>query len=84
MQDYKKLVVWQEAHQLALAVYRMTGSFPDGERYGLTNQMPGADRYLPTSPKGVEGMATPSFAVFCSLQWGRRTSWNISCCWPAI
>jgi four helix bundle protein len=31
--------VWQKAHQLALAVYRMTASFPKQETYGLTCQM---------------------------------------------
>jgi four helix bundle protein len=33
------LEVWQRAHQLALAVYRVTKSFPDDERYGLVSQM---------------------------------------------
>jgi len=31
--------VWQKAHQLTLAIYRVTKSFPDDERYGLTAQM---------------------------------------------
>ena len=31
--------MWPKAHQLALAVYRMTASFPKQETYGLTSQM---------------------------------------------
>ncbi len=31
--------MWQKAHQLALAVYRMTAGFPKQETYGLTCQM---------------------------------------------
>jgi four helix bundle protein len=31
--------VWQKAHQLALAVYRLTASFPKQETYGLTCQI---------------------------------------------
>jgi four helix bundle protein len=33
------LAVWQKAHQLVLQVYRITGSFPAEERFGLTSQM---------------------------------------------
>jgi 23S rRNA-intervening sequence protein len=36
---YHRLVVWQEAHKLVLAVYRTTESFPRSELFGLTSQM---------------------------------------------
>ncbi|NCT77044.1 MAG: four helix bundle protein [Chitinophagaceae bacterium] len=39
MQDYKKLKVWQQAHQFVLTIYKISGSFPDSERYGLQNQL---------------------------------------------
>lgn len=39
MQDYRKLEVWQKAHQLTLAVYRASAGFPSHELYGLTSQM---------------------------------------------
>ena len=35
---FEDLVVWQKAHQFALAVYRMTQGFPRSEVYGLTSQ----------------------------------------------
>ena len=35
---FEDLVVWQKAHQFALAVYRLTRSFPRSEVYGLTSQ----------------------------------------------
>jgi four helix bundle protein len=38
-QSFKELVVWQRAVQLSLAVYKLTASFPESERFGLTNQM---------------------------------------------
>jgi len=38
-QSFKELVVWQRAVELSLAIYRFTTSFPDSERFGLTNQM---------------------------------------------
>ena len=39
MQDFRELKVWQKAHELTLAVYRATQSFPRDELYGLTSQL---------------------------------------------
>ena len=36
---YEKLHAWRECHELALAVYRGTQSFPSAERFGLTSQI---------------------------------------------
>jgi four helix bundle protein len=38
-QSFKELVVWQRAVQMSLAIYKLTSSFPDSERFGLTNQL---------------------------------------------
>ncbi|MFT3787822.1 MAG: four helix bundle protein [Tepidisphaeraceae bacterium] len=37
--SYKELLAWQRAMELAEEIYRLTRSFPDDERFGLTNQM---------------------------------------------
>jgi four helix bundle protein len=37
--NFQDLLVWQKAHALVLAVYKMTGKFPHAERYGLTSQL---------------------------------------------
>jgi len=37
--NFKKLEVWQKAIDFADLVYRLTRSFPDEERFGLTSQM---------------------------------------------
>jgi len=39
MRNYRDLRVWDEAHQLTLAIYKATQSFPKEERYGLTSQI---------------------------------------------
>ena len=39
MSDFKKLRVWQKAHEITLSVYRETVSFPKSELYGLVSQM---------------------------------------------
>jgi four helix bundle protein len=39
MRNYKDLLVWEKAHKLTLAVYKITLVFPKDERYGLTSQV---------------------------------------------
>jgi four helix bundle protein len=39
MRNYKDLRVWDEAHQLTLAVYKATQIFPAEERFGMTSQI---------------------------------------------
>ena len=39
MKDFRELHVWQKVHQLVLASYRLTASFPREELYGLTSQI---------------------------------------------
>ncbi|MBI5841144.1 MAG: four helix bundle protein [Chloroflexi bacterium] len=39
IENFRDLEVWKKAHQLVLAVYRMTKDFPSDERYGLISQM---------------------------------------------
>ena len=36
---FEDLLVWQKAHQLVLAIYKMTRSFPQEELFGLTSQI---------------------------------------------
>src|SRR6266478_1521427 len=39
MRNYRDLQVWEKAHRLTLAVYKVTVVFPKEERYGLTSQI---------------------------------------------
>ena len=39
MRNFRELLVWQKAHELALEVYRDTKGFPADERFGLTVQL---------------------------------------------
>jgi four helix bundle protein len=39
MEDFKDLKVWTKAHQLTLAIYQCTRTFPREEIYGLTSQI---------------------------------------------
>jgi four helix bundle protein len=39
MKDFRKLKVWQKAHQLTLKTYKATATFPKIEIYGITSQI---------------------------------------------
>ena len=39
MKDFRRLTVWEKAHELTLTVYRITVMFPREEIYGITSQM---------------------------------------------
>ena len=39
IQNFKDLDAWRVAHQLVLAIYKITQEFPKEELYGLTNQI---------------------------------------------
>jgi four helix bundle protein len=39
MEDFKHLKVWTKAHQLTLAIYQCTRTFPREEIFGLTSQI---------------------------------------------
>jgi four helix bundle protein len=36
---FRKLLVWQRAHQLVLMIYKLTEKFPKHETFGLTSQL---------------------------------------------
>lgn len=38
-ESFRNLAVWQRSIELTLAVYKLTSSFPESERFGLTNQL---------------------------------------------
>jgi four helix bundle protein len=39
MESFRKLKVWQRAHQLTLEVYRLAATLPDYEKFGLAAQL---------------------------------------------
>ena len=49
MRDFRTLQVWDKAHQLTLAVYKATVTFPQTELYGLTSQTRRASTSIPAN-----------------------------------
>jgi len=59
-QNFRDLVVWQKAHQLVLAVYGFTESFPDREKFGLSHQMRRAAVSIPANIAEGFGKRSPA------------------------
>ena len=49
MKDFRNLKVWEKAHQLTLAIYKNTKSFPKEELFGLTSQIRRASVSIPSN-----------------------------------
>lgn len=47
--NFQQLEVWQQSHQLVLAVYQVTKTFPADEKYGLVSQMRRAAVSIPAN-----------------------------------
>jgi four helix bundle protein len=71
MADFERLKVWQRAHQLALAAYRLTKPLPNSERFGLTDQIRRAAVAIPANIAEGHGRASSTeFRPFISIALG--------------
>ena len=71
MKDFRQLQVWQKAHQLTLAVYRVTASFPRAELYGLTTQLRRSSASIAANlAEGCGRNGDAELARFCSIAMG--------------
>jgi four helix bundle protein len=71
VKDFRDLHVWQKAHHLALAVYRLTASFPREELYGLTTQLRrSASSIAANLAEGCGRNGDAELARFCSIAMG--------------
>ena len=71
MKDFRDLQVWHKAHQLTLAVYRSTSTFPQDERYGLTTQLRRSSSSIAANlAEGCGRNGDAELARFCSIAMG--------------
>ena len=68
---YQLLVGWRKAMQLVTEVYRVTGGFPDTEKFGLVSQMRRAAVSLPSNIAEGAGRGTDKeFSRFLQIARG--------------
>jgi four helix bundle protein len=74
MQEFRNLKVWQNAHELVLAVYDATATFPRDERYRLAAQMRGAAVSIPSNiAEGCGRGGLPELIQFSQVSFGSAT-----------
>ena len=75
MKDFRDLKVGQKAHQLTLAVYRITASFPREELYGLTSQRRRSCSSISANlAEGWGRNGDAELARFCSIALGSASA----------
>ncbi len=67
MQDFRKLVVWQKAHELTKQLYIETRKFPKDELYGITSQLRRAASSIAANI--VEGAGRKTKMDFARFLW---------------
>lgn len=71
MFSFEKLDVWQKSIDFADLVYKLTRSFPDDERFGLTSQMRRAAVSVSSNiAEGSSRFSKPDFARFIEIATG--------------
>ena len=70
--NFYRLKIWQKAHQLVLAVYRVSSKFPNHELYGVVSQIRRAAVSVPANI--VEGYSRKSKREFIQFLYQARAS----------
>lgn len=71
MQNYKELILWQDAHKLALNLYEISKGFPKEEIYGITSQLRRAAVSIPCNvAEGCGRHIQKDFANFLQIAVG--------------
>ena len=71
MFNFEKLEIWQEAINFADSVYGITRTFPESERFGLTNQMRRAAVSISSNlAEGSSRSSRSDFARFVEIATG--------------
>jgi len=71
LRSFRDLEVWKKAHQLTMDVYRVSGSFPREELYGLIGQMRRSAASIPANiAEGCGRDGVREFARFLGIAMG--------------
>ena len=71
LKSYKDLEVWKVAMDLVMDIYRITGSFPSSELYGLSSQMRRCAVSIPSNiAEGAGRRNTKEFIQFLYISNG--------------
>ena len=63
--NYRDLIAWKKAFELAVAIYEETAHFPLEEKFGITAQLRRACVSIPSNIAEGEGRKSPSIFRYC-------------------
>ena len=68
---YRDLIVWQKSMDLVMLIYKLTLSFPESEKYGLTSQMRRCAISIPSNiAEGSRRDSKKDFRKFILISFG--------------
>ena len=68
---HERLEVWRDSMELVEMIYKISGNFPDSERFGLTSQIRRAAVSVPSNiAEGAARRSTPEYLRFLSIARG--------------
>jgi four helix bundle protein len=68
---FRKLLVWQKAHQMVMVVYKLTENFPKSELFGLSSQIRRAAVSVPANiAEGYAAGGKGQFSRFLNIAQG--------------
>ncbi len=71
MRDFRKLQIWERAHNLVLKIYEITKLLPKEELYGLTSQIRRAAVSVPTNiSEGAGKDSSKDFVRYLNIALG--------------
>lgn len=71
MQDFRKLNVWEKAHEFVLDVYKASDLFPPQEKFGVTSQLRRSAASIPTNiAEGCGRGSNADLARFLQISMG--------------
>jgi len=71
LKNYKELHVWQKAYQFCLEIYKVTKTFPNEEKYGLTSQIRRAAISIPSNiAEGYGRKSSGEYIQFLYVAYG--------------
>ena len=84
MHRFKDLEIWKQSRVMCTDIYNITSSFPDGEKFGLTNQLRRAAVSIPSNiAEGASRSSGKDFSRFLEIAIGSayevETQLLISC-----
>ena len=78
MQDFTKLKVWQKAHTFTINLYKISSTFPNEEKFGLTNQIRRASVSIESNlAEGAGRSTSKDFSRFIDIAQG--SAFEVKC-----